>query len=89
MTLLSRKKVKAKVEIFSKPDCHLCDEAKAVIKKVQGQWPFVLEEVDITKDKHLFEKYKEQIPVIFINGRKAFKFRVEENEFKKKLKRVS
>ena len=77
------------VEIYSKPDCCLCDEAKKVLLNVKKNLPFSLKETDISTDNALFEKYKEEIPVIFINGRKAFKFRLTEEELIKKLKALS
>ena len=80
-------KEKIKVEIYSKPECHLCDEAKSVLVKVQQEIPFDFFEVDITSDQELFTEYKEQIPVVFICGKKAFKFRVNEKELRRKLLR--
>ena len=77
------------VEIYSKPDCCLCDEAKKVLLNVKETLPFSLKETDISLDKTDLEKYKEEIPVIFINGRKAFKFRLTEEELIKKLKALS
>ncbi|MBC7473565.1 MAG: glutaredoxin family protein [Candidatus Sericytochromatia bacterium] len=74
------------VEIFSKPNCHLCDDLKQIIKKVHQDTEFIIKEIDITKDELLFEKYKYEIPVVHINGLIAFKYRVDENEFRKKLK---
>ncbi|MFQ5649021.1 MAG: glutaredoxin family protein [bacterium] len=62
--------------------------AKATLLSVQQTIPFELDEIDITRDRNLFEKYKEQIPVVFINGRKAFKFRVDDGKLRKKLKRM-
>ena len=69
----SRKK---KVRLLSKADCHLCDVAKAVIEDVRKQHFFDLEVVDITSDAALFDEFKEQIPVVFVDGRKAFKYRL-------------
>ncbi len=87
---LSKKKRsrKIKVEIYSKSDCHLCDEAKAILVKVQKTFPFDLVEIDITRDDKIFKKFKEQIPVVFVNGKKAFKFRVDEDTLRKKIKRL-
>ena len=82
-------KEKIKVEIYSKPECHLCDEAKSVLVKVQQEVPFDFLEVDITSNRELFTEYKEQIPVVFICGKKAFKFRVNEKELRKKLLAIS
>ncbi len=72
--------------IYSKKDCHLCDIAKETLLKVRQEFPFSLTEVDIETDKTVFEKYKYLIPVIEIDGEKAFYYKVDENEFKKLLK---
>ncbi len=85
MSLLKRKSKKIKVEIYSKPDCHLCDEAKSVLLAAQKKFFFNLIEVDITTDKILVEEYEEQIPGVFINDRKAFKFHIDEIELCKRL----
>ncbi len=73
------------IEIFSKENCQLCDEAKNVIKKVKMSIEFDFIEIDITKDKEIFEKYKYDIPVIHLNGVIAFKHRVNEIELIKKF----
>ncbi len=84
----SRNKPKIRVEILSKADCCLCDTAKAVLLKARSKFDFAFREVDITRDPHLFDTYKEQIPVIFINGRKAFKYRIDPDELDRKLRRA-
>ena len=76
-----------RVEIYSKKDCCLCKKAKELIDKVNSEVPFSFKEVDIAASEDLFRKYKEDIPIIFINGKKAFKFKVDENEFRKKIRR--
>jgi glutaredoxin len=88
MNLLRKSRPKIKVEIYSKPDCHLCDAAKAVILEIQKDIPIEISEIDITQHPALFEEFKEQIPVVFINGRKAIKYRVDAHEFRKKLDRI-
>jgi thiol-disulfide isomerase/thioredoxin len=77
-----------KVEIYSKRDCHLCDEAKTVLLHVQARTPFELVELDIEKDPALFERFKEEVPVVFVDGHKAFKFRVDEKDFEQRLGRA-
>ncbi len=79
---------KIQIKVYSKEDCCLCDDVKNVLKKVQKDIPFETIEVDITKDPRLFEKYRDQIPVVFINGQKAFKYKVSEDGLKKKLKQL-
>ncbi|MHB8416735.1 MAG: redoxin domain-containing protein [Myxococcales bacterium] len=75
------------VEVYSKKDCHLCDEAKAVLARVRERIPFELIEVDIEQDAKLFEQFKWDVPVVFVDGRKAFKHRVDEKEFTARLER--
>ncbi|MFN8672972.1 MAG: glutaredoxin family protein [Candidatus Sericytochromatia bacterium] len=73
------------VEIYSKENCSLCDKAKEIIKKVSLDTDFDFVEIDITKNPEIFEKYKYDIPVIHINKIIAFKHRIEEAAFRKKL----
>ena len=75
------------VEIYSKKDCHLCDEAKAVLARVRERIPFELIEVDIEQDPKLFEQFKYDIPVVYVDGRRAFKHRVDEKAFATRLER--
>lgn len=76
------------VEILSKPDCHLCHEAKALLQELRASHSFCLNEVDITTRTDLLELYREEIPVVFINGRKAFKYRVDPKQFVRALRRA-
>ena len=77
-----------RVEIFSRPGCHLCDEAKKVIERVQRRVEFVLTVTNIESNPELEKEYGDQIPVVFINGNKAFKFHVDEAELEKRVKRL-
>jgi glutaredoxin len=78
----------ATVIIYSRPGCHLCDEAKAAIRASGCDGEFSLEEINIDEDSALRERYGHDIPVVFINGVKAFKHRVDRREFKRKLRRL-
>ena len=80
--------IKATVTIYTRPGCHLCDEAKAVIRAAGCDDEFSLEEINIDEDSALSERYGHDIPVIFINGVKGFKHRVDPVEFKRKLRRL-
>ena len=77
-----------RVEIYSKPDCPLCEEAKRVTRQVQSRIPFQLIEINIEEDPTLFKAFRYEIPVIFIDGRKAFKHRVGEEELERRLRRT-
>ena len=74
-----------KVVIYSKPDCHLCEEAKVVIKAACCCTQFTLEEVNIEDDPELKRRYRYDIPVITINGVEAFRHRVSAEEFRKAM----
>lgn len=76
------------VEIYSRAGCHLCDEAKLTIERVRQRLAFGFRIIDITADPELEKQYGEEIPVVFINGQKAFKYRVDEAQFAAKVKRL-
>jgi len=76
------------VELLSKPDCHLCHEAKAVLLALQARGTFTLREIDITTDPTLFARYHVEIPVVFINGRKVCKYRINPQQFLRAVQRA-
>ncbi len=73
------------VVLYSKPGCCLCDQVKAQLRKLRATHGFEWREVNILEDSSLFAKFKEEIPVVFIDGKKAFKFHLNEKEFLKRL----
>lgn len=77
------------IELYSKEDCSLCDEALFVLEKVQKETPFALKVLKLLPGEGYFEEYKEDFPVIHINKRFAFKHRVNENMLKIRLQQVS
>jgi glutaredoxin len=79
---------KVHVIIYSRPGCHLCDEAKASILSAGCSDQFVLEEIDIESDEELLRKYKYDIPVIVINGVETFIHRVNGDEFRTRITRI-
>ena len=76
------------IDIYSRPGCHLCDEAKEVVERVRARFPFSLRVINIETDPELETRYGEQIPVVFNNGNKAFKYHVDEAELEKKVKKL-
>ena len=76
------------VIIYSRPGCHLCDEAKAAIQNSGCSDRFTLEEVNIESDEELLRKYKYDIPVIVINRVESFIHRVDASEFRTRIKRI-
>jgi glutaredoxin len=76
------------IDIYSRPGCHLCDEAKDAIDRVRKRHEFTVRIINIEEDPSLESAYGTEIPVVFINGSKAFKHRVDERELEKKVKRL-
>jgi dihydropteroate synthase len=73
--------------IFTRPDCHLCDDMKAAVARVAATAPVPIrvDVVDITADPGLEALYSLDIPVLLVNGRKAAKYRVTEEELRRIL----
>ena len=69
------------VIIYSRPGCHLCDEAKTAIQNAGRSDRFTLEEVNIESDEELLRKFKYDIPIVMIDGVEAFRHRVNVAEF--------
>jgi glutaredoxin len=74
-----------RVTLYTRLGCHLCDEAKQVLERARTRAAFALEALDIDQDPELRKLYNEEVPVIAIDGVKAFKYRVTESEFLRKL----
>ena len=74
-----------KVTLYTRAGCCLCDDAKHVLDAAKRHACFDLEEVDIDADPELRRLYNDEVPVIAINGRKAFKYKITEPELLKKL----
>ena len=60
-----------RLQLYTKSDCPLCDEAKEALKKVAEELPICVEEIDITANLGLFTKYKYLIPVLEMDGKTA------------------
>lgn len=76
------------VTIYSKEDCCLCEEAKKVVQEMAGDFPIKIEEIDIASDPKIHALYKEEIPVVTIQGERAFRFKVHETTLRKKLEKI-
>jgi glutaredoxin len=66
------------VTLYTRPGCHLCDEARATLQRLQEQAEFAIEEVDITTDDALHRRYLERIPVIALGAEELCDYRVDE-----------
>jgi glutaredoxin len=74
-----------KITLYTRAGCCLCEDAKRVLEAVRGRASFDLDEIDIDNNAELRRAYNDEVPVIAINGSKAFKYRVTEQELLKKL----
>ncbi len=75
------------VTVYSKPGCHLCEDAVFLLTRMQARTPFTLEEISIEDDPNLLIQYGEQIPVVLLDGKFLFEYAVDENILREKLQR--
>jgi len=73
------------VVVYSRKGCHLCEIVKESLSKLQRRGGFTWHEVDVDADDSLRRQYSDEVPVVFIDGRKAFKYHMDEREFLRKL----
>jgi glutaredoxin len=74
-----------KVVLYSRPGCHLCDDALDVLERVRADVPFDLETVDISGRLALLAQYRHDIPVVTVDGVEAFRHRVDEGVLRTRL----
>ena len=74
------------IVVYSRRDCCLCDEALAEIEAARASIAFSLRVVDVDGDPALVEKYGHEVPVVEIDGRKAFKYRLTTRELLRRLR---
>jgi hypothetical protein len=77
----------ARVVVYSRADCCLCDEALAEIELARRSLEFGLAVIDVDSDPELAERYGHEVPVVEVDGRKAFKFRLTARELLRRLRR--
>jgi glutaredoxin len=78
---------KPNIIIYSRPGCHLCDEAKQTIESAGCGDDYTLAEINIETDPDLLRRYKYDIPVIMINGTEAFRHRLTAEAFRDGLRK--
>jgi glutaredoxin len=74
------------VTLYSRPGCHLCEEAKAAIAPLLREFGVSLREVNIDGDPVLRKRYGWDVPVIFLGARKVAKHRVNIEQFRRQLR---
>lgn len=76
------------VELYSKDDCHLCDVAKDILLKVRKHYPFRLVEIKIQPGTSEYKQFNKRIPVVFVNKKFTFQYKVSEDELIRMLNEV-
>jgi glutaredoxin len=79
----------SKVTLFHARGCSLCERAREQVVRLQGTLGFTYEEVDITDDPELEARYREWLPVVEIDGQRAFVYYVDEAAFARKVSQAS
>jgi glutaredoxin len=69
------------VTLYTRRGCHLCDEVKATLARLRRRAQFQLQEIDIDTDPELVRRFNDEVPVVFVEGKKAFKYFLNEQEF--------
>ena len=77
------------ITLYSRPGCHLCDDARAALERVRAKTAFSLREVDITGDDELHRRYLERIPVVALGDEELFEFFVDEAALEARLYRLA
>lgn len=73
------------VIVYSRKGCHLCAIVKETLAKLERRASFTWSEVDVDSDAALRRKFSDEVPVVFIDGKKAFKYRMAERDFLRRL----
>jgi glutaredoxin len=76
-----------KVQLYAKKGCSLCVIAREIILKIKKEIPFEFQEVDIESKGDLFERFEEEVPVVFVNRKRVFTHRVSERKMRRILQR--
>ena len=74
------------VTIYSRPGCHLCEEAKTQLTPLLKEFGARLTEINIDEDSELRARYDYDVPVIFLGSRKAAKHRVDLAQFRRQIR---
>jgi glutaredoxin len=73
------------VTLYTKPDCHLCEQALQALREVRSELPFELLLCDITTEDALHRAYFERIPVVALDGEELFEYFVAPEELRGRL----
>jgi glutaredoxin len=75
----------ATIDLYGRPGCHLCEDARARLVALQPELGFALNDIDIEADDDLHRRYLERIPVVVLDGEHLFDFFVDEAVLRDRL----
>jgi glutaredoxin len=73
--------------LYTRRDCDLCREMEELLERELPRFVVELRRIEIDGDSALEASYGQEVPVLFVNGRKAFKFRCTPRDLRKRLSR--
>jgi glutaredoxin len=79
---------KARVTLYTRPGCHLCEEAKQAMLAARCEGLYTLREINIDLDPDLVRRYGWDIPVVHLNGVETFRHRLTPSDFERELRRA-
>ena len=68
------------IQFYTRDGCHLCDEVRELLYRLRDRFPLMIQEIDITSDDALYERYRTIIPVVTIDGKFTLEARIEEKD---------
>lgn len=71
--------------LYTKPDCHLCEEALSTLHALRAELPFELQVRDITAEEALHRAYFERIPVVALDGEELFEYFLDADLLRERL----
>ena len=71
--------------LYKAEGCHLCERAQGQLAALRAELAFDYAEVDIGGDPELEAAYREWLPVVEIDGERAFVYWLDEAAFRRKL----
>jgi len=75
--------------LYERPGCGLCEEMFAVVTGLGTEFALDVKRIDVSQDRRLEARFGGEVPVLFVAGRKAFKYRVDPQTLRDRLHRVA
>jgi glutaredoxin len=73
------------VTLYTRPGCHLCDDARTALERLRAELAFTIHEIDIESDDRLHARYLERIPVVALDGEELFDYFVDEDALRRRI----